>query len=437
MRYLALSFVLALAACGSSTPAPACSAENGTCTFNSDCCTGLFCLGGLCHSPSGGNGGGGNGGGTTGSSTTTGTSGTGTSTTSGSSGTTGATCGQLGGACCANDTCSGGLTCNGGICAQQSGGSGQPCSRNSDCPTGICLDVGGGKSVCTTTCQSGTDCVPGWSCGPIAGQSSNICQCTATSETCDGRDNDCNGLVDDQPQVDQLCTAQDGAGAVCSGGACACGGGAQLCSGACTDTNNDRYNCGSCGHACSAPSHGTATCSGGSCGFTCSGAYTSCGGGCVDLSGDPSNCGTCGHVCPAGTNGLASCDQGQCGTQCSTGYVDTDGGCVADPCVGQPDATPCNQIFFPNGTCVSQKCTNPKATCQYETYGTNWQPGTPDVRWGWTVDNSGTDCSCSGSTLTDGNQTASCSQCEYVGQYLYSGGASNPDGITDDIWACY
>ncbi len=105
---------------------------------------------------------------------------------------------------------------------------GLPCSNNSDCQSGICLPVGqpqgGGTgwtgNVCTTTCNGPSDCVSGWLCGALLGRSSNVCQCQYAPETCDGKDNDCNGVVDDEPEADAWCAQQLGAGHVCRSGAC-------------------------------------------------------------------------------------------------------------------------------------------------------------------------------------------------------------------------
>src|SRR5690606_37081424 len=52
-------------------------------------------------------------------------------------------------------------------------------------------------SVCSNTCRNDGDCVAGWSCEGVDGVSGGICLCTATPETCNERDDDCNGRVDD------------------------------------------------------------------------------------------------------------------------------------------------------------------------------------------------------------------------------------------------
>lgn len=63
-------------------------------------------------------------------------------------------------------------------------------------------------------------------------------------DVCDGADNDCNGLVDDQAGcLDSL--------QACIAGECRCKP-SNTCNGVCVDTANDANNCGSCGHVCHA-----------------------------------------------------------------------------------------------------------------------------------------------------------------------------------------
>jgi hypothetical protein len=129
---------------------------------------------------------------------------------------------------------------------------GSPCVTSADCTSGHC--VGG---ACSRVCATAMDCPPApqWSClleSTMSGMT--VCSCRPTGvETCNGQDDDCNGLIDDRA----VCAD----GASCVAGSCVCDA-ASTCSGACTDTASDTVNCGACGVACS----GEQGCVSGSCG---------------------------------------------------------------------------------------------------------------------------------------------------------------------------
>jgi hypothetical protein len=53
--------------------------------------------------------------------------------------------------------------------------------------------------------------VPGWTCGTVAGLSSSFCLCTYAPQLCDGKDDNCTGVVDNEPAADQAC----GGGGTC------------------------------------------------------------------------------------------------------------------------------------------------------------------------------------------------------------------------------
>jgi hypothetical protein len=146
--------------------------------------------------------------------------------------------------------------------------------------------------------------VPGWSCAPKLGVASSICQCAPSREVCDGLDNDCDGIVDDEPAVNAACAAMNPLTAQCTNGACTCT--ASMCGSECVDLKTDGANCGTCGVKCA----GGEECNGGSC--SCPGKETACDGLCVDLRTDSNHCGACGLVCSG------YCTEGRCATTLTT-----------------------------------------------------------------------------------------------------------------------
>jgi hypothetical protein len=148
-------------------------------------------------------------------------------------------------------------------------GIGSPCTSPKSCPTGICLPSG----VCSVPCGDGDGgvCPPTWTCSPVGG-GGNACTCSKTHggvETCDGKDNDCNGVVDDGANA--ACAASGrGALSACvalgdGGAACACPTTDNQCeSDLCADLQNDAKNCGRCGRDCQYPQGGG--CAAGQCG---------------------------------------------------------------------------------------------------------------------------------------------------------------------------
>ncbi len=139
---------------------------------------------------------------------------------------------------------------------------GKPCSQDADCSGHVCQSISDGAvEVCTSHCADSSDCLAGWACHS-GSDGVSTCTCHPSAEVCDGRDNDCNGIIDDLPDAEAACRASS-SGLACARGACACEV-AQAC------------------------------------------------GGCVDESRDPKNCGGCGNVCPEGPAGVPFCAAGQC-----------------------------------------------------------------------------------------------------------------------------
>ncbi len=170
-----------------------------------------------------------------------------------------APCGDVTEPCCAGACNGAGLACSVGVCVQVGvGDQGVRCSTAAACQGDLCLPIGGGSSACTTVCSATSDCLSGWTCNPIGGQVAKACQCTATGETCDGKDNDCNGIIDDVSSADPWCAGNYGNGFVCRNGSCSCG---YVCGSACVTLDNDPANCGACGNACATGE----ACQGGTC----------------------------------------------------------------------------------------------------------------------------------------------------------------------------
>lgn len=115
----------------------------------------------------------------------------------------------------------------------------QKCSSNSDCSAAYPNCQGG---QCIRFCKLDTECDDTFFCKqgycqlcPDGGKRSG-------KEVCDGKDNNCNGQVDDG--------ATCSGGKLCLAGRCNCPSGQTDCSGTCFDTSTSSNHCGACGTAC-------------------------------------------------------------------------------------------------------------------------------------------------------------------------------------------
>ncbi|MBW1808577.1 MAG: hypothetical protein JRJ87_10320 [Deltaproteobacteria bacterium] len=100
---------------------------------------------------------------------------------------------------------------------------GQPCQSSDDCAAGeICWD-----GICVAMCTNDAECAAGQVCV------NGICQvaCIPEAEVCDGRDNDCDGLVDEGFDLQNDPSNCGGCGMVCAAGESCVRG---VCSGGCT-----------------------------------------------------------------------------------------------------------------------------------------------------------------------------------------------------------
>jgi hypothetical protein len=198
------------------------------------------------------------------------------------------------------------------------------------------------------------------------------CSKEPSAETCDNKDNNCNGLTDEgNPGGGTACGTDVGE---CVAGVQTCMSGTVVCVGAVgagTESCNGRdddcdalfdeglSNLGSCGVTdvgeCTL---GTRMCLGG--GVVCMGATgpgfeicdaldQDCDGNPTngfDLMTDPTNCGACGNLCNL-PNAFEGCVGGGCTiAACQSGYHDNDGmpstGCEYGPCTIQSTTEVCN-----------------------------------------------------------------------------------------------
>ena len=156
--------------------------------------------------------------------------------------------------------------------------------------------------VCAGCAKPASRCSGGvWlACGETQYSGCSAFYQAALEQSCDGRDNDCDGGTDE-------------------------------------DFTNDVDNCGGCGKRCT-NEHGATICAAGICSPSCATGYASCDGkpetGCESSTRTLGNCGACDEPCSLPHAG-ETCATGTCQiTSCSSGWCNKDGlpdeGCEFD-----------------------------------------------------------------------------------------------------------
>ncbi|MCG3173416.1 MAG: hypothetical protein GMKNLPBB_01613 [Myxococcota bacterium] len=173
-------------------------------------------------------------------------------------------------------------------------------------------------------CQMG-DCQPGFADlnkSPQDGCES-ACGVTGAPEVCDGRDNNCNGRVDEG-----------------------------------FDLSRDINNCGKCGTTCPAVSHGTPVCQGGKCGVVCDNFWKPNAAGTACLCESSQACGDASFLCHP--DGL--CRKKDFSTQCLN-----DSDCPSEYSRCDPDHRFCYSTAGScsgNGSGAGVNC-RPKSSCDW------------------------------------------------------------------------
>ncbi|MBI5489361.1 MAG: hypothetical protein HY905_18660 [Deltaproteobacteria bacterium] len=222
--------------------------------------------------------------------------------------------------------CDGAETCTGGLCLPgpvPACDDGDPATFDFCDPSlDECASVAPAVSLCGNgLLESGEACDDGNTAGGDACPA-DCGACTPSAEICNGRDDDCNGLVDDGLSCPASCTADADCrddGLFCTSVACEAGSCAVTLGAGCDD--GDPSTVDDCGESTDLCTHGACVpavevCNGldDDCdgvvddGCSCGSGETDCGGVCVDLLFDELHCGTCDSACPAGQ----TCLRGTC-----------------------------------------------------------------------------------------------------------------------------
>ena len=114
---------------------------------------------------------------------------------------------------------------------------GDACEANFECVSGICATPPDGAALCSRRCSmDGEDCPAGWGCRVVDFGAELLPLCWPAAETrctderCNGRDDDCDGLVDeDWPKLDVECDGDDADQCATGRFACAADGLSAVC----------------------------------------------------------------------------------------------------------------------------------------------------------------------------------------------------------------
>lgn len=192
------------------------------------------------------------------------------------------------------------------------------------------------------------DSFPPLSCGGLDCNDASGVISPSSAEICDGIDNNCNAVVDENPRLAQ--------GRACSNGQPTCQEGLSSCGiFGCFNFQNDAQNCGACGNSCG----NAGTCVDAACSTTCAAPAMQCGQYCSDLQTSEVNCGACGNLCLSSVGQGRACFAAACAPCGNEGNV-----CcppeslIAQGCAGALSCT--GTVGSPGATC---ECTSPAVKC--------------------------------------------------------------------------